>query len=264
MGVDDPFGQAGGPGGEQEFCDRVGADRRGSLLHCRTGRAPCQLPEGGDAVDIGPVAGRDQLFIGHVQSSQRLGEGCGVSDIEQAGPEQASDVPELGVVLALQRIGDRYRGDRNSGGMAGEREQRVIDSIAGKDHHRPCRREAALQQAPGERIDERSCRLVCQLAPGSLGIPLGQEQAGRIAFDRRPEQLRKTGIVRRNRFGRAIKQAAVGRSFTDDPGRPVGNRAKRCRCGHLAHPAHPSNLCRFLEEAWRVGTRSARRRLDAS
>jgi len=46
-------------------------------------------------------------------------------------------VLELGVVLALERISDRDRRYGNAGGVAGKREQRVIDAVGGQNHHRP-------------------------------------------------------------------------------------------------------------------------------
>jgi len=98
------------------------------LLQCRAGTALRQPIEGGDALHVGAVAARHDLRL-QVERGKRLGERAGVRDIDQAGREQRRDVLELGMVLALERIGNRDRRHGNAGGVAGEREQRVIDAV---------------------------------------------------------------------------------------------------------------------------------------
>ena len=209
------------------------------------GRLCGHAVEGRDLVEIRAVAARQQFGLAQVERGERLGERRRVGDEDQAGREQAGDVPELGVVLALQRIGDRDRRHRDAGGVAGEREQRVVDAVAGKDHHRPLGREAAFDQALRQRVDLPPRRLVAELAPAAVGGALGQKQAARIALDRRTEQARQAWIVRRQRLGRAIAQAAVGAALADDLRARIGDRAQRRRCGHLG----------FLRACPRTGAR---------
>ena len=105
------------------------------------------------------------------------------------------DVLELGVVLALQRIGDRDRRDRNAGGVAGEHQQRVVDAVAGQDHHRPLGRQAAVDQRLGERIDGAARRLVGQALPGAAAVSLGKEYAAGLRLDGGTEQAREARLV---------------------------------------------------------------------
>ena len=74
---------------------------------------------------------------------------------------------ELGVILALERIGNRDRCHRHAGGVAGEREQRVVDAVGGENHHRPLGREGAFDETRRQRVDERPRRLIRQFAPGA-------------------------------------------------------------------------------------------------
>ena len=166
-----------------------------------------------------------------VERGERFGEGRGIGDIDEAGLEQLGNVLELGVVLALQRIGDGDRRDRYARGVAGEREEGVVDAVAGEDHHGTLGREPALDQALGERVDELPRRLVGELAPTAAGVALRQEQARRIALDRRAKKARQARIVRGERHARAHARAAVGRGLADDVRARERERPKR-RCLH--------------------------------
>jgi hypothetical protein len=99
----------------------------------RAGRLGRQLRKRRDAGKIGAVAAGDELATLKVECRQRLGERRRIGDVDEPGLEQGSDVPELDVVLALQRIGDRDRGNRDCGRVRGERQQGMIDGIAGED-----------------------------------------------------------------------------------------------------------------------------------
>ena len=136
MGVDHAFGQAGRSRGEQDLGDGVRADGCGGLVQGRARPALRHVVQGGDGGEAGAIAARDQLGLREVEGRKGFGIGAGVGDIDEAGREQFGNVLELGVVLALQGIGDRDRRYRNSGGVAGKREQRMIDAVAGQDHDR--------------------------------------------------------------------------------------------------------------------------------
>ena len=233
VSVDHAFGQPGGAGGEQELGNGLRADRCHRLLQCRPGTALRHVVEGGDLVEIGAIAGGDDLAATQVERRQRLGESGGVADIDETRLDQFGDMLELAVILALQRIGNRDRRHRHAGGMAGKREQRMIDAVARQDHDRPRGRQAALDEAVGKRVHDRSCRFVAELAPLAVGSPLGQKQSAGIARDRRAEHVGQAWIVRRQWLGRAAAQAAVRHLFADDPGRAIGDRAQRNRFGHF-------------------------------
>ncbi len=105
------------------------------------------------AGQVGAVAAGEDFHAGEIERRQRPGERAGVRHVDQSRLEQRGDVLELGVVLALQRIGDRDRRHRNAGGMAGERQQGVIDAVAGQNHDRPLGAQPALDQPLRQRID---------------------------------------------------------------------------------------------------------------
>ena len=152
--VDHAFGQAGRSRGEQDLGDGVRADGCGGFVQGRARPALRHVVECGDAVEVGAIAARDQLGLGQVEGGKGFGERAGVGDVDEAGREQFGNVLELGVVLALQGIGDRDRRHGNAGGVAGEREQRMIDAVAGQDHDRPLGRKSALEQALRQCIDD--------------------------------------------------------------------------------------------------------------
>jgi len=182
-----------------------------------------QVIESGDALHVGAVAARHDLGF-EFKRGERFGERAGVRDVDQARRQQGRDMLELGVVLALERIGDRNRRHGNAGGVAGEREQRVIDAVGGQNHHRPFGREPALDQTLRQRVHERSRRRIGQLAPAAA-VALGQEQACGIALDRRTEKARQARIVGRQGLARAAVQSAVAGRFAHDAWARVGDRA---------------------------------------
>src|ERR1043165_400983 len=99
----------------------VRADGRGGVVDGCCGPALRHVVECGDAVEVGAVAARDDLETSQVEGGKGFGKGPGVSDVDEAGREQAGNVLELGVVLALQGIGNRDRRHGNAGSVACER-----------------------------------------------------------------------------------------------------------------------------------------------
>ena len=81
---------------------------------------------------------------------QRRGELRGVIGEDEARRQQFHQVGELAVVPRNHRIGRRDRAERNPGMERAERDQRVIDRIAGEDHDRLLGRKVARQQRRGD------------------------------------------------------------------------------------------------------------------
>jgi hypothetical protein len=178
------------------------------------------------AGEAGAIAARDQLGLREVEGRKGFGIGAGVGDIDEAGAEQFGNVLELGVILALQGIGDRDRRYRNSGGVAGKREQRMIDAVAGQDHDRALGRQSAREQTLREPIHALPRRAVGQLAP--VVLALGQEQAVRSALDRRTEEAGEARVVGRQgpRGSGSAGLPSSARSCTIS-GNRIGDRAQR-------------------------------------
>jgi hypothetical protein len=144
---------------------------------------------------------------------------------------RGGDMLELGVILALERIGDRDWRYRDAGGMAGEREERVVDAVGGEDHHRPLGRETALDETRRQGIDNRSSRRIGQFAP-EVAVTLRQEYAGGTALHRRTEKPRQARIMRGHGLGGAIAQNTVAAALANNARGRISNRAQRHRCGH--------------------------------
>ena len=152
LGVDDRLGIAGRARGQQEFCDGIGTDG----LDARHRGRGCT----GVAMQIGEhrhvAAGHARhrtprsRFRAGTLACQRIGEFVGVVGEHQAGRQQLHQIGELAVILRHQRIGRRHRTERNAGIERAEREQRVVDRIAGQDHDRLLGRKAAREQRRGD------------------------------------------------------------------------------------------------------------------
>ncbi len=195
VGVDDALRQSGRSGSEQDFRDHAGAGRGGGLLDDGAGRRAREIVEQRHAFEIGAVAARHD-FGGAADRRQRVRERRGVGDVNEAGLEQLGDVLQLRKVLALQRVGDRDRRDRNAGGVARKHQQRMVDRIRRQDHHRALRRKSARDQRRGERIDRRPRLRVGQLAPAVVHALL-QERARGLRLRRGAKQPRRDSARRR-------------------------------------------------------------------
>ncbi len=99
---------------------------------------------------------------------------------------------------------------RNADIERAEREQRVVDAVAGQDGDRPLRRELAREQrgADGARFVPRL--RIGDRTPGAVGIALGHEDA--VGRDLRPviETLGDLVGVGAKRLRRTQDQRAVG------------------------------------------------------
>ena len=104
-------------------------------------------------------------------------EGGDIVGEDQAGGQQADDVPQLAVILRHQRIRRRHRAIRNSDIERAEGELGVVDRIAGQDHHRLFLRQPALQQGRADPSHRLQHLRVADRAPAALLVALGHEDA---------------------------------------------------------------------------------------
>jgi hypothetical protein len=148
--ADHAFRHPGRTGGEQQLGHRIGLDRLGGRLH-RIGRRrgdqrieQCRAAAGIAARDddLGILRGAGtqcrRILIPVVRKDQaRLYEGCNVAQPGKVGRGQG--------------IGRRHRYERNSHSQAGERQQTMLDSIAGQDKEGPREAETAVEQGLPDR-----------------------------------------------------------------------------------------------------------------
>ena len=172
-----------------------------------------QIGEWSHGIEVRAVAAGDDLDAGR-QRGERLGERRRVRDVDEPRLEQSRGVPQLGVVLALQRIGNRDRRDRNAGREGGEHQHRVIERVAGKNHQRPLGGEPAIDERLCDCVDLRARGLVAQLAPAVI-VPLGEEASLRGALPRAPEHVCQIGIMRLELVPRAQQEPAAGKLLAD-------------------------------------------------
>ena len=156
-----PFGRPVEPEVKRNLAIGVGGGRGRGLVDAGAGGRAGEIVEQCRA-KVRAVAARND-FRSRAERRDRLGEWCGVGDIDEARLEQIGDVPELGEVLALQRVGDRDRRDRNARRVACQHQQRVIDRVGREDHDRPLGREPARHERCRDGVDAAARVLVGDL-----------------------------------------------------------------------------------------------------
>ena len=177
LGVDDGLGIAGRARGQQEFCDGVGTDGVMRRIEPRMLRRRQQIGQQRHLAARHRAARRRDLGPKRNVGRQRIGKFAGVVGEDEARRQQLHQKAELAVVPRHQRIGRRYRAERNAGIERAERDQRVVDRIAGEDDDRLFGREPARQQRRGD-VPGRGQQLrVGDLAPAAAGVALGHEDA---------------------------------------------------------------------------------------
>ncbi len=95
------------------------------------------------------------------------------------GREQVDDHAQLAEVARHQRIGRRDRREGNADIGRRQRQQRMLDAVAGEDHDRPLGREPAPQQRRADALHRVEHLRVGELAPGVVRPALGEEHAVR-------------------------------------------------------------------------------------
>ena len=120
----------------------------------------------------------------------------------------------------------------------GEREQRVLDVVAGQDRDRPLRRQPAPQQRRANALHFVQHLGISELAPLIVGAALRQEHAlGRLT---RPalQRLAQRVVVAAERLRGTNVDGAVGRALDHGIGRAQAHRAQRRRFGLAVQAGH--------------------------
>ena len=169
------------------------------------GRGREELAEARRAVALG----EHQLRAAEVDGRQHAAERPGVGRVHEPGLHERRDVLDLAVVLAHQRVRRGHGHDRHAGQEGAEREQRMVDRVAGQEQHRPLRAEAAVDQGLRDGVG-----LAPRFAPRQL--------------DPRP----RPGHARRGTRGRAPRApngAAAGRGSPRTARAPSPTSGSGCR-----------------------------------
>ena len=221
------FGLPVEPDVQQEFRDRVRADR---LVHCVEMRMQWrshQIRESGDVTSRHRATRRRDLDGRGYVGGQRIGEFRGVVGEDEAGRQQLHQIAELAVVPRHQRIGRRHRAEGNAGIERAERDQRMIDRVAGENDDRLLGRKAARQQRGCDVPRRRQQFRIGDLPPAPRGVSLRHEDP--IGRGRGP-MMQAVGdahrIVAQLRF-RAQIDGAVVAALDMHRGRAERDRAQR-------------------------------------
>jgi hypothetical protein len=197
---------AGRPGGEQDLDDRVWGLLGQAPLHLGGGAGAHQLGQRGGA----PAAGGAAAGGGHLTVANDRDPGCvrvAVVGEDQARVGQLDDRAELGVVAALQRVGDADRRDGDADGVRREREQQVLDRVAGQDHQGTLA-ELPVEQALPDRVG-RCPRLRVADNPPAVTVALAGKHALRVSGGPNAKHLRNARRMRRQRGLRPEHDGAI-------------------------------------------------------
>ena len=200
VGADHRLRLAGGAGGEQQLGDVAAF---GDGVHRRGAQQPAQ----GDVAGAGVAAG-DHRQAGQEVGVQRAGERGGVVGVDRAGLQHRHRVGQTREVGSGQAVLRRHRGDRHAQAHGRERQQRVVDAVAGQDQHRRRPHDPRRRQPAGQRADLLTGLAVSDGAPAVAG-PLGQ-----------PHPLRRLARPALQRSQRGVEGASDRRRVEQDQ-RPV-------------------------------------------
>ena len=109
------------------------------------------------------VSGRSNVFPSHAKTSP----GC------QRLPQPA----QRRVVAREQRIGGRERSVRDADVHRRQRQDGVLEAVAGQDDHRPIRRQVAIEQRLRNRARAPQGLAVGEVLPRAVGTATGEKRA---------------------------------------------------------------------------------------
>ncbi len=179
------FGTPVEPEVNRNLAIAVGTDRvvRGVDLGAR--RRLGEIGEASDAAVRRRVAGDDEFDAVRHRRIDGAREQLSVGGKHQPGREQVDDRTQLAEIARHQRIGRRNRRMRNAGIKRAERDQRVLDVVAGQDRDRPLGGQIAREQGFADAAGKFQRLFVGDRAPVAIAVALGEEGLRRRF--RRPE-----------------------------------------------------------------------------
>ncbi len=254
-----PFGRARRARGVEHLRHGVGSDPCVRVVDSGGRRRRLQFPPIERLERLWRRAGDDQIAVGDVR--QRTLEQCAVVREDHAGRERRPQRPERRVFAGEQRIGRRNRRIGNTDVHRRERQQAMLNAVAGENHERPVRRDAAVEQRLRQRADARQGIGVGQPTPVSGGVARRQKRSiGSLA---RP-MLEPLGHLRRIRpehVRRPRQNCAVGSLLDDRVGAKnvhprLRSRARNVPPDFASDVSSGAGVHRSPNCAWKAATRS--------
>ena len=158
---------------------------------------------------VGGACG-DARNPGRDDGVERARKGGAVGGVDEAGRQQVKGELEPGEILRGERVGRRDRAIGHADLHRRQADQGVLDVVARQHDDRPLGAEIELEQRRGDARDRVERLGVGELAPGAVGVALGEEDAvGRLA---RPaaQAVAEPARIGGQRFGRTDEERTVG------------------------------------------------------
>ncbi len=174
--VDHRLRLAGGAGGEQELGDRLGpevGDGDIDSFGCRLRQDLIEIMRVGNG---GEVAGAEDRNAFQHDSADRVFVELDMLGEDHAGRDQVEDVMQLVEILRLGRIGRCDRGVRHAGAHAAERDEAVIDRIAGEDDDGAVGGELVVDQILRNRAAEIARLAIGHAPPFAIRQAVGEKR----------------------------------------------------------------------------------------
>ena len=158
----------------------------------------------------------------------------------QAGREQVDNGAQFSEIARQQRIGRRDRRIGNADIHRRQRQQRMLDVVAGDDRDRLVGGQPAPQQRGADAPGQRQHLRVAQRAPAAFGVALREENPVRRGLGPMLERLAQRGVIGRQHLRGADMDDAAWLALQHDvegaePDRAQGRRCVPCRCRCAAH-----------------------------
>ncbi len=240
MGVDDGLRRAGRAGGEQEFRDCSGRDLAAHGVDAGIVFGADQIGEHRRLPIAQRIARYHQFDIRRDGSVDRAREGPAVIGEHHPGREQFDDRAQFAEIGRQQRIGRRDRRIGNADTHRRQRQQRVLDIVAGDDGDRPLRRQPAPQQRRADAPRRRQHLRIAERAPAAFRVALRQKHAVGRGLGPMFERLAQRGVIGRQHLRGADMDDAARLALQHgiecaQPHRPQRRRRAQIRCRRGAH-----------------------------
>ena len=157
-----------------------------------------------------PVDDVDHRVDGGTEAVAPLGD-------DHRRTDQLRHRTELVVIGGLQGVRDADRHRRHARGVAGEREEEVIQRVARQQHDRTIGGGPEVEQTPGQRIGRATRLAVGQLLPPAGDLRRGGEHGIRRGLGPASQLLAEVLGVRTELGGGPEQDRAVGPALRRDP-----------------------------------------------
>jgi len=257
VSIDHGFGLAGRAGGEQELGDAVCADRGPGSAHVGIVLGGEQLGKQGGLAVAERIAGDHKFDVVRHGRVKRARKRRAVIGEYQARRQQFDDHAQFAEVARQQRIGRRDRRIGHADIHRRQRQQRVLDTVAGNDDDGPFRGQSTPQQRRADPPHILQHLRITELAPAAVGVALRQEHAIWRRFRPMLQWFGERAMIGRQHLGGAHMDDAIGLAFEHDIGHAQPHRPQRRRPLELFH-----RVCHYGRVTF--GARFSRKSLSRS